>query len=905
MSELWRRLLMFFDRDRFDRDLREEMENHLAMQVEENREDGMDAGEARHAAQRQFGNAALIQEFSREAWGWMALQHILQDLRYAARTLRQNLGFTSVVVLTLALGIGVNTAIFGFVDRLLWRDLPWPQADRLAALAFPSTRSNYVGEGMSYPDYAYFREHNRVFSGLAAHEQIDAKFQLGGRKEDLNGEIVSANYFQVLRVPLAAGRVFAPEEDSVPGRDPVVIISYDLWRRRFSGDPAILGRHVAINDVNFAIVGIAPRGFAGLLFGYDDPPQFWVPTMMYPVICTFADGSDLQYNWGNHWLHGIGRLKDGVSLAAAEANFAAVVEQVKTSNWRVWSDLSDGPLQSVGRLIPASRARISAYSRKTAVTLFGMLFAVVGLVLLIACSNCASLLFARALKRQREIGVRLALGAGRRRLMQQLITESLLLTLMSGAAGAGVAWVTSQGLASYARALHLGLPLESALDGRILAFALGLSILTGLLFGMIPLRQTFQLAIVPTLKLDSPGSGSRGFRLRNALVVVQVAFSVVLAVGASLFTRTLANARATDVTRDPARVLLVNLNLRERKYTEAQARLFYRNLGDRVRALPGVRQLAFVAQPPMGGRRGAMDISSPAGRWKRNADFNIVSPEYFQMIGLPLVHGRLPGRSDGAGSQPVAVINEVMAERYWPHEEPLGKRFQFLKPPVEAEVIGVIRDGRYRNYRDKLRPCFYVSLDQAFGATSDSFLHYMTNGMRLEVRAAGNPALLSGAVLREIHALDKNLDIEPAQTLESYRDSQLGQERLSATLLSSLGTLAILIAAIGLYGVLTFAVAQRTREIGIRMALGAASRNVLRGILADALALIGIGLVVGFAAARLLARLISSLLFGVTVNDAVAYLGAAGILIAAGLLAAYLPARRASRVDPMLALRYE
>ena len=905
MNELRRRLRVLFHRDRFESDLWEEMQSHLDMQAEENQNGGMSSADARSAARRRFGNTALVQESSRDAWGWMAIERILQDIRYAARTLRQNPGFTAVVVLTLALGIGVNTAIFGFVDRLLWRELPWPQSDRLAALSFASTRSSYVNDGMSYPDYAYFREHNQVFSGLAAHDEIDAKFQFAGRKENINGEIVSANYFAVLRVPPFMGRGFTPEEDEVPGRNPVVVIAYDLWQRRFGGDPGVLGRPVAINGANFTIIGIAPRGFAGLLFGYEDPPQFWVPAMMYPVICTFAEGSDLQHNWGNHWLRAIGRLKDGVRLAAARTNFAGLVEQLKSSHWRVWSEFADGPLQSAGRLTPARDARLSESSRKTAVTVLGMLFAVVAAVLLIACSNAASLMFARALKRQREIGVRLALGAGRRRLVQQLITESLLLTLLSGAAGIGVALCTSRALAAYARALRISLPLEAGLDGRILAFALGLSVLTGLVFGIIPLRQTFQMAIVPTLKLNSTGSGSRGFGLRNALVIVQVALSVVLVVGASLFVQTLANARATDVTRDPARVLLLNLDLAERKYSDARANLFFRNLESAVRSLPGVRQAAFVSRAPLGGGGNSLDLTDPAGGWKRNANFNIVSSEYFQTIGLPLLRGRLFDGSEAAGKQPVAVINEVMAQRYWPREEALGKRLRFLNPPVEVEIVGIVRDGRFRSYRDKFRPCFYLNLYQAFGATSDSFMHYVTSRMKLEVRTAADSAVITAAVLREIHRLDNEIDIPPVQTLASYRDSQLGEERLSAALLTSLGGLAILIAAIGLYGVLTFAVAQRTREIGIRMALGAASRKMLGSVLGNALALVGCGLAVGLVAARLLGKLVSSLLFGVSASDALTYAAAGGILLAVGCLAAYLPARRASRIDPMVALRYE
>jgi len=894
LGELWRRLLFALRRRQFDRDLEEEMRFHLEMQAAE-------SGAA--LARRKFGNVALLQEDSREAWGWVATDRLVQDIRYAARALRKSPGFAGVVILTLALGIGVNTAIFSFVDRLLLRPLPFPESNRLASLNFRSTRSAYVWDDLSYPDYGYFRDHNNVFSGLAAYGGVDANIRFGNQTEKVSGEVVSANYFGVLEVSPVFGRSFRAEEDAVPGRDPVVVLSHNLWRRRLGGDLGIVGRRIAINDVNFTVVGIAPPGFEGLRLDRKERPEFWVPAMMYPVVCWFAEADDLQHNWGNHWLSATGRLKPGVTLAQAEANLSGLTEQLKASPWRIWNDAADGPLQSTALLVPANQARVALGSRRGVVTFLGMLLAVVGLVLLIACANVASLTLARAVKRRKEIGVRLALGAGRGRILQQLITESLLLSLMGGAAGLVVALFTSQALVGYQRPFRMELLLEAGLDGRILAFGLALSILTGLLFGIIPLRQAFQLEVMPALKTDSLRSGARGFGMRNAFVVAQVALSLVLLVGASLFVRTLRNAKATDVTLDASRVLLIDLNLAERKYENARVQLFYASLVDRLRTLPGVERVALVARVPMGGGKNSLDIESRAGSWKANADFNIVSDEYFQTIGLPLVRGRVLNRGDRRGATGVAVINEVMARRFWPSEDPIGKQFQFLKPPRLVEVVGVIRDGRFIDYRDTVRPCFYIPLAQAYGA--DPFISSVVNRMNLEVRTVGNPVRLATGIRKEIHALDEDLPAGQMQTLESYRDAGLGQERLSATLLSGLAVLAALIVAIGLYGVLAFAVAQRTREIGICMALGAPSRQVLRRVLLDALALVGAGIAIGFIAALLLARLISSLLYGVSSTDPITYAGVAGILIVVGELAALLPALRASRVDPVLALRYE
>jgi predicted permease len=436
--------------------------------------------------------------------------------------------------------------------------------------------------------------------------------------------------------------------------------------------------------------------------------------------------------------------------------------------------------------------------------------------------------------------------------------------------------------------------LATGIDGRVLAFAVSLSVLTGVVFGLIPLRQVSHIELAHALKSEGPRHGRRRFGARNLLVVAQVALSLILLAGAGLFVRTLRNAQAADVTRNPENVLLLNLDLTARKYDAVRGQRFYDALLDRLHALHGVRSAAYVLVVPFGGWRGGMNIVPRPGDTPVQVDFNSVSAEYFQTVGIPLVRGRGFDAHDREGAAGVVVVNEQMARRFWPGEDPIGRQIELEQPKRLAEIVGVVRDGRFRGYRAQVNPCFYVPLAQRH-----------IPRMNLEVRTAGDPGRLVAAVRHEIQSLDRDLLVPEFQTLRSFRDAGLGQERLSAALLSGLGILAALIAAIGIYGVLAFAVAQRTREIGIRMALGAASRQVMRSVLADALALIGAGVAIGFVAALALVRFISSLLFGVSSTDPAVYAGTAGILIAVGALASYLPARRASRVDPVVALRCE
>jgi predicted permease len=886
----------FFRRGLTERQLDAELRFHLEQQTADYVAAGMTPEEARRRARLEFGGLDQVKEECRDVGAARFMETLLQDVRYGVRILRRNPGFTAVAVLTLALGIGANAAIFSFVDQLLLRPLPFPEADRLVSLCYGSMQSSDIYNGsVSLPDYVFYRDHSTTLAALAAYTETDVAWRLGDHQVRLPGEIVSYNYFSVLGVSPFRGRWFLADEDAVPGRNPVVVLGYGLWQQAFGSDPGVVGRRVVINGVAFTVVGIAPRNFAGWRLDRATKPELWIPTMMYPVALPQIGQFDLQHAVGAEWLSAVDRLKAGVTMAQAQADFSYRLEQLRQTLWRDAFAKTDEPMQYVGVLTPANEARIDPGSRKTVRTFLSMLMAVAGLVLLIACSNVASLMLSRAVKRQSEMGVRLALGVGRRRLFQQLLTESMLITSIGCIAGLMLAIAAAKVLASVHQPVKMPLLLEPNLDLRVLAFTLIMASLITLLFGLIPLRQGARLDLVSIFKGES---GSRSVRSRigmqQFLITIQVALSVVLLIGAILFVRTLRNAEAADPTRDPGSVLLLKIDLTERKYDEARGKQFYSELLARVRTLPGVRSVALVYVVPLGGWRGGDNVVPHPGDKPMQVDFNDVSEEYFQTVGLPIVRGRAFNAGDRAGAPNVAIINEQMAERFWPGENPIGKQIGLEQPTRTAEIIGIVRDGRFRNYRASVQPCFYVP-----------FLQEYLGRMSLEVRVAGDPMRLVAPVRRQIHDLDEEVVAGDVWTLKSFRDVGLGQERSSAALLSAFGVLAVTLAGIGLYGVLAFAVARRTHEIGIRMALGASRSSVLRLVAGQGMALTLAGLAVGLIAAFGLARLIASALYGVQPTDPITFTGAAAFVAVVALVASYIPARRAARVDPMVALRYE
>ncbi|MGH9837939.1 MAG: ABC transporter permease [Blastocatellia bacterium] len=813
------------------------------------------------------------------------MQTLWQDLRYGLRLLLKNPGFTIVAVLSLALGIGANTAIFSLINAALLRPLLVEKPDELAMML--TGRSKGLNSNFSYPLYADFRDQNNVFSGLAAHAPISVSLSDGNQTERIKGEIVSGNYFSLLGLKAAAGRTFAPEEDRTLGAYPVVMLSYGLWQRRFGSDRSLLGKTVRINNQGFTVVGIAPRGFTGMNLG--EVADLWAPMMMQPQV---EPGISNLNSRGVSWLYLVGRLKPGINLEQAQAGLDVLFQQLKQLNPR--PDDFRVVLRS-GR--QGHSGLPEAMSRPLA-----LLMGAVGLILLIACANIANLLLSRASVRRKEVAVRLALGASRSRLVRQLLTESVLLALLGGIAGLFFAFLTSDVLLAY-------IPTESATpieldvnpDGRVLAFTLLLSLMTGVVCGLAPAFQASKPDLAPALKDEIPmiGRGSRRFGLRNLLVISQVALSLVLLIGAGLFLRSLQKLRGLDLgfAARMGDVLLLSVDLEQSRYDRNRGQEFYRILTERLGALPGVRSVSWATVPPVnaGGSRTTVFIREyePKPDEDMELNFNTVGLNYFATLGIPLQRGRDFSDQDTATAPRVVIINETFARRYWPGQDAVGKQLSLsgARGPF-LEVIGVAKDGKYRSLREAPRPSFYLPLRQS----------YRPN-MTLHLNAAGDLAVLAAAVRREVQAVDKDLPVFDIKTLSEQIDVALAPERMAASLCGFLALLALLLAAAGVYGVMAYAVSQRIREIGVRVALGARPRDVLKLILGEGMVTVGAGIALGLVAAFYATSVLASLLYGISPTDPLTFGVITFLLGLVALLACWIPARRATKVDPMIALR--
>ncbi len=818
----------------------------------------------------------------------------VSDLRFAWRMLLRNPGFTAVAVLSLALGIGANSTIFTLVNAVLLRPLPMHDPERLVAVFTTDERNrgaffNYMQSSpLNFQDY---RKTSDVFTGLVAHNGVGLAFSGQGEPEQIFGEMVSGDFFGVLGVTPALGRGFLPDEDRVPGASLVTVLSHGFWQRRLGGDPAVVGRPITLNGHAFTVVGVAPEGFKGA--NAIGAPALWVPTMTHPQLATGFLKENIDSR--RALIFGItGRLKPGVTLAQAEAKLKALASQLAQE----YPDDNGG--RSVA-LLPLAEATINPGFRENMVSAAGLLLTVVGLVLLIACANVANLMLARASVRQREVAVRLSLGASRGRLVRQLLTEGLLLALVACGFGLLVAY-WAQGVLWSQRPPGLAADaLDLTPNLRVLGFTLAVSLVTALLFGLAPALSASRPDVVGELKQRGGPAigGNRPLNLRSLLVAGQVALSLVALVGAGLFVKSLGNAQRIDPGFDHEKLAVLSVDLGAQGYGEERARDFQRRMLERASALPGVERATLASGIPLfqGGLLRTVfpeGVDSSDRKNGKLVQLNTVEPGYFETMGIPLLRGRDFAPSDHPDSPRVVVVNETMAKQFWPEQQPIGKRFKFFGQEWWNEVVGVARDGKYNFLGENPQPHIYLSLRQTFEPA-----------VSLHVRAAGDPATALGMARREVQEMDRVLPITGVFTFGEILRQSLWAPRMGAWLLAVFGALSLVLAVIGIYGVMSYSVSQRTRELGLRMALGADQRDVLKLVVRQGATLAAIGIAVGLALSFAATRLVGNLLFDVTARDPLIFVGVPLLLALAAIVASAQPAWRASRVDPTVALRIE
>lgn len=816
------------------------------------------------------------------------MQTLWQDLRYGARMLAKNPGFTVIAVVTLALGIGANTAIFSFINSLFLRPLPVADPDRVVRLYAEDSEGRKF-DVFSYPTYADLRDHTEAFQELAAHSHASASVSLGAGAENLEGEIVSGNYFTLLGVNAAMGRTLLPEDDLTLGAHPVVVVSHGFWQRRLGTNAAAVGQQLYINGNPFTVVGVMPENFKGTYQAF--AADFWAPMMMHTQVRPRGLELDMR-GWG--WLHGTGRLKEGVTLAQAQAELDHIAGVLQQNYPKVNQGVTF-------RLYRASA--LPEEFREGASGMLVFFMAVVGLVLLAACANIAGILMARMTARHQEIAVRQSLGATRTRLVRQWLTESLLLSLLGSISGMLFAVWAADGLAMLVPPDFTNFSPALGLDARVLAFTLIVSVLAGVLCGLFPALRASRTDIVSALKKAGAtvAGGRHSARLQQASIVVQIAVSLVLLVAAGLLLRSLQNSAAFDPGFKTENLLLARIDLRRSGYSKERGRVFYEQLTERLKALPGVEAVTSAMVVPLGTSRESQGFripghTPPNGRTTFSIANNIVGPDYFTALGIPLLRGRdFDARDAQPGAKPVAVINETMARQFWPDGDAVGQNIQDGTKGPMIEIIGIARDIKYYTLAEEPRPYLYASAAQFYDAA----------GMTMHIRTAGNPSTLTPAVKKEVESLDSNLAVYGITTFAELRQTPLFANRAMAIVSSLFGLLTLALAGIGIYGVISYSVRQRTHELGVRMALGAEASDVLKLILAEGLKLALIGIVIGLGAAFAMTRWMETLLFEVRPTDPLTFTGIAVVLTLVTLTACYIPARRATRVDPIIALRYE
>ena len=891
-----------FHKSRVERELNDEVRSYVQILTDEKIKAGMNTEEARRAAMLELGGVEQVKEQIREVKMGAFLESLLHDLRFGLRSMRRSPGLTAVAVLSLALGIGANTAIFSLMNAVMLRQLPVKDPGRLVLFGKGTWGGNTdtLPDGswqlFSFPFYREVQQKNQVFSGVTAILSIamDVHGTIGasGNIEPMNAQLVSGTYFSVLGVKPALGRTFTPADDEAPGGHPVAVVSDDWWRQRFGRDPSIVGKKVTIGSTVYTIIGVTPPGFFGTTV--DHSTHLWIPISMEKQVSPGWNGLEDKRFQSNYIL---ARLKPGVSIQHADANVNLLFKQALHE--------FTGPQPTRKQVQDIAHARIDLTSAATGLSHIRfqfskplqVLMAVVVLVLLIACANIANLLLARATTRNREIAVRQALGAGRMRLVRQLLTESLLLALIGGALGVALASLASRLLLMMVSTGPHPLPLNVSPDASVLVFTFVLTLLTAVLFGTAPALRATQIEIVSSLKERGASSAQARSPLGKVLIVSQVGLSLVLLAGSGLFLRSLVNLSRVDTGFDKQNVLEFHVDEASVGYKEdARVANLYRQIEQRVAAQPGIRAASFSFFTfNQGEWTGPVSVQGQVKSVPRDVVKNVVGSGYFQTMGIPLLVGRVFGPQDLSNSQKVAVINQTMARTYFPNESPIGRRFgDDPEHAGDIEVIGVVKNAKFEGLQEKPHAALYIPYSQ--------HIQYLND---FEVRYSGDPHAIIAEVRRAIGDIDRTLPVSGVTTLAAEVDDSIVNQRLVAQLSTFFGLLAVFLACIGIYGLMSYAVTRRTNEIGIRMALGARQSNVLWLVMKDVVILVGIGLAVGVPAALAGGRLVSNMLFGLAPADPLSLLAAVTLLLAVALLAGYLPARRASRVDPTVALRYE
>jgi putative ABC transport system permease protein len=881
ISELWRRLISLLRRGRYEREMEEEMRFHLEMQIEQNLTAGMAAEEARYAARRQFGNQTWLKEASREMWSLKSIETLIQDLRYGARMLMKTPGFTLIAILTLALGIGANTAIFSVVNAVLLRPLPLPRAERLVFVLYGRLSDPKFEGSFSPQNFTDLRSRNQSFDSYFALNHVVFTLTGDRQPEALTGIQASADFGRVVGMAPALGRFFTAEEDA-PGKDHVALISDGLWRRRFGASPQIVGRSVQFNGEPYTVIGVMPPNF-----NFPNPNiEVWAPLAL-----------DLsKYDRGHGFLQGVARLKPGVTVERARADLQNIAEQIK-------KEVAGFDRDFAIKVNTVRETRFGDLARPLMI-----LLGAVALVLMIACVNVANLMLGRATARWKEMALRSALGASRWSLVRLMLAESALLAVIGGALGLSLA---SYGVDALMAANPAAIPIYEKIttDGYVIAFTFLISFLAVALFGLAPAWQATKTDLSQALRENSrSATGARRLKLmRGALVVAEISLSLVLLVSAGLLLESLWKLLNVNPGFRAENVMTCRIDLPRAKYSEDRRQAeFFRRALEQARAIPGVESAALATSLPFSGSRGSSSFSiddRPAPRENGPiADRHQVAPGYFAAMGMPLLAGRDFTDADDMEHPAVAIINEAAAERFWPNENPLGKRItigmgrevQLYGKAVSREIIGVVGNVKHEQLKDDFEAEIYVPV-----------WHLPTPSMYLIVRGKASAESLTGGIRRAVQSVDPEQPIRRAQLMETAIARTVAPQRLVAVLLSLFAALALTLAMIGIYGVMSYNVAQRSQEIGVRMALGAESNDVLKLILRQGMALVLIGVGIGLPVSVASTRLVKGLLFGVRPNDPLTFMVIVLLLTMVALLACWIPARRATKVDPIVALRTE